>query len=194
MTTGSINPLAGYNPPHAGPIPIQDIVYVQGNGNPGICKISGFRRKFHWDKKGGKGAWGQDITATAKDAAIGKLLFYVWTEFQFVQWETFLPLFSYDPTRTKLQAVTIFIPMLQDLGITQIVAESIGPFEHQGASLWTREIDVIEWSPPPKGAAVATPTAAQSGRNGPVVNPQAPDATNPLITKIQSLATQFQQT
>ncbi len=194
MTTGAVNPLLNYNPPAFYAPSTWDVIQLEGVTCPGTVRISGFDRKFRWDKKGGKGAQGETLSYVMKYAAQGRLLFYVWTEAHFEAWETFVPLFKYDPTRTTLQAVTIWNPLLSDVDITQVVVESIGPFEHQGAGLWTREVNVIEWNPPPKAAAVATPTAAQSGRNGPVVNPQAPDATNPLITKIQSLATQFQQT
>jgi hypothetical protein len=194
VSTGSINPLAGYNPPAFYAPSTWDVIQLEGVTCPGTVRISGFDRKFVWDKKKGKGAQGVSLTYVAKDICQGRLEFQVWTEAHFEAWETFIPLFKYDPTRQNLQAVTIWNPLLSDVDITQIVVESIGPFEHQGAGLWTREVNVIEWAPPPKAAAIATPTTAQAGRNGPTVNPQAPAPTDPQQLKIQQLVTQFQQT
>ena len=158
------------------------------------CTWQGWGRKYKWDSKAGKGAQGETLTYTMRHAARGTFRFWLYTGLHFVLWEGFRPAFLYDPTKQNTQAVSIFHPCLADLGISAVICESLMPAMHQGAGLWMIEVELAEWNPPPKAAAVATPTTAQSGRNGPVVNPQAPDPTNPLITKIQSLATQFQQT
>ena len=195
MTTGSINPLAGYNPPEIYPPSPLDTVEIGGQTCPGICTWHGWGRKYKWDAKGGKGAQGETLTYTMRHAARGTFRFWLYAGLHFVLWEGFRPAFLYDPTKQpNTQAVSIFHPCLADLGIGSVICESLTAAAPQGAGLWMIEAELAEWNPVPKGAAVATPTAAQSGRNGPVVNPQAPDATNPLITKIESLATQFQQT
>ena len=196
MTTGAVNPLLNYNPPAFYAPSTWDVIQIAGITSPGIVRLSGFDRKFVWDKKRGKGAQGVDLSYVGKDIAQGRFVFEAWTEAHFEAWETFIPLFKYDPTRETLEAVEVWNPLLSDVDITQIVVESIGPFEHQGAGLWRRAVNVLEWKPPPKAAAVATPTRSLygGGISPSAPNPQAPDPTDPQQLKIQQLATQFQQT
>lgn len=183
------NPLSGWNPPQtADPSPF-DVVLVAGQRNPGTVKVEGFKRKWKWDAKSAKGSFGEQLTFAMKHASTGSLTFFVWTEQQWDQWSSYVALFKYDPTKQIVSAVQIDTPLFTDLGLRQFVTVSIEPFRHLGEGLWAREVELIEWSPPPKVAAVSTPVIARSGAPSPV--PGAPAPTDPLQLKIQNLYQQF---
>jgi hypothetical protein len=183
MTTGNDNPLLGYNPVSFGSPSPQDVVIIQGETCPGICTIDGFKRKWKWDAKGGKGSPVETVTYTMKHASVGTLTFWVWTGLQFQQWDLFLPLFKYDPLRKDLQAVTIDNPMLSDLEIHSIVCTSVSPFTHVDEGLWRREVEVIEWHPVVKGNVTSTPTTAKTGTAG-TSTAAAPSPLSPLQQRL----------
>jgi hypothetical protein len=191
VSTGTTNPLSGYNPPAFGAPSTFDVITVAGQTCPGICVLSGFKRKWKMDKKKGKGANGVDLTQTGKDVLTGTITFYVWTALQLVLWEGFRPLFKYDTTKQQMQAVTVFHPALADLDISALVCESLSPMLHVGKGLYSCEADMVEWSPPPKAAAVSTPTQAKAGGSGPTINPAAPAPTDPQQIKIAALLKQL---
>ena len=191
MTTGAVNPLQGYNPPSIFSPSIFDVVVIGGATCPGIVKLSGFERKWKWDKKGGKGASGVTPTMTGKDECTGVLKFFVWTGLQFVLWEGFRPQFKYDPTKQTLQAVSVYHPVLADLDIASLFCEHLSPFLEVSPGLWSCEDKMSEFTPVPKAAAVATPTQAKSNTPPPgfagFSGPPPLDATTALQQKTADL-------
>ncbi len=191
MTTGTTNPLSGYNPPaQFAPSPY-DVIQIQGVTCPGICVLSGFERRWKFDKKGGKGVNGITSTLTGKDELHGTVKFYAWTALQLVLWEGFRPLFKYDVSKQEMQAVTVFHPALADLDISALVCESLSPLLHAGHGMFTCEARMIEFAPPPKAAAVSTPTQAKSGTGGTSQN-ATPAPTDPLQIRIAQLRKELQ--
>lgn len=190
MTTGAVNPLAGYNPPAFFAPSEHDVVVIGGQTCPGIVTLDGFERKWKWDKKKGKGAQGVTPTMTGKDECSGTFTFYVYTALQFVLWEGFRPVFKYDPTRQNVEAVSVYHPSLADLDISSLYCEELSPLLHRGHGLWTCMAKMSEFTPVPKAAAVATPTQSKSSNNA-KPNPAAPAPTDPLQIKIQQLVTQL---
>jgi hypothetical protein len=134
-----------------------DTVSIGGVPSPGICKLSGFKREFGWQQKRGKGARGSTVTLNEYPAAEGKITFQLWTSDHFQQWADFRALFKYDPIKKTVSAVDIYHPSLADIDVTSVVCKDIGAIEHQGEGLFTIEVNLIEYNPPPKASAVSTP-------------------------------------
>ena len=192
MASGALNPVSDYNPPQFVVPTRWDVVKISGVTCPGYCEISGFDRGWGWDVKSGKGAQGTTPTYTSKQECEGDVTFYLWTGAHFVAWETFRPLFLYDPTKTTtLQAVSIFHPSLADLGIKSVVTRKLSPIRHLGENLYSVVAKLLAYEPPPKDSAVATPTSATTGSGVNTKPPPAP--TDPLQQKVAQLFSQFQQ-
>jgi hypothetical protein len=170
-----------------------DYCLVAGTECPGWCEVSGWVRSWGWQEKRGKGVQGTTLTYTGKPSAKGTIKFYLTTDEDFEDWDTFYPLFKYDPTRQTIQGIDIKHPALQALGIKACVCEDIGQPEHEGLALWSITVKLIEYAPPPKAPAVATPAGADNGKAGvnAGVGPAPPAPTNPLITKVASLITEL---
>ena len=193
MASGALNPLIGYSPPQfTAPPNTWDVVKISGQTCPGYCEISGFERGWGWDVKKGKGAQGQSPTYTNKPECEGEITFFLWTAGHFTAWESFRPLFLYDPTKsTTLQAVSISHPSLEDIGIHRVVCQKISPIRHVGEGLFTCVVKLLEFSPPPPTSAVASP----NGTKPDTTNPGAPlpaSPQDPEQVKIAQLYAQLQ--
>jgi hypothetical protein len=161
MASGAANPVADYNPPAFATPTRWDVVKMAGVTCPGYCTISGFDRGWGWDVKSGKGEQGTTPTYVNKQECEGDITFYLWLGQHFVLWESYRPLFLYDPTKTAtLQAVSIFHPSLYDIGIKSVVTRKLSPARHIGDNLFTIVAKLLAYEPPPKANAVATPKSA----------------------------------
>lgn len=184
MASGALNPI---DHPNA-----WDYCTVAGMVCPGWCEVTGWKRNWGWQKKHGKGIQGTVLTYTGKPSAEGTIKFFLTEPVDFANWESFRPLFKYDPTRATVVGVDIVHPAIQDLEIKACVTEDIGQLEHEGLNLWTITVKLIEFTKPPPASAVGTPTGADSGKAG--VNPAGPPApTDPLQIKIAALYQQLNQ-
>lgn len=169
--------LAGSDP-FSAPPQSWDVVVVGGVTSPGICKLTECVRKHEWDIKKGKGSLGAEITFVQRPPAEVLLEFYLWQADHFAAWDTFVPLFKYDPTRKTVQAVDIYHPSLADIDLTSVVTEEIGAITHEGGGYYRRTVKLLEYFPPPNANATGTP----SGSTG--TNPNDPNnaGNNPNTT------------
>lgn len=156
-----------------------DVIKVQGVASPGICKLSGFKRGFGWTVKKGKGAKGSTVTLDEYPPAEGTVTISIWEPEHFESWREFRDTWNYDPTKKPISAVDIFHPALADLDITRVVCKSIGALEHQGKGLYQATIELIEYNPPPKKKADATPSGSSGASN------KAPGGTDDPVADAQ---------
>ncbi len=140
-----------------------DKIEIDGDECPGICVLKGFKRPTEWDVKRGKGTKGGTVTLTQLPPAKGTATFSLWLTEHFSAWATFRRKFKYDPTKKTANAVDIYHPWLADLDIISVVTESIGLIEHQGKGLYTIEVELLEYLPPPKASATSTPDGSKKG-------------------------------
>lgn len=153
-----------------------DVVKIGGDLSPGLCKLSGFKREFGWQIKKGKGAKGSTVTLNEYPPVEGTITFQLWEPEHWDQWENFGAHFAYDPTKKPIAALEIYHPSLDDIGIRTVVCKSIGAVEHMGNGLYQIVVTLIEYNPPPKAAAVATPDHAEDKPQKPAGNPPDPIA------------------
>lgn len=135
-----------------------DAVEVGGVEAPGICILSGWKRAHEWDQKKGKGGLGATITFVQRPPAKGSIEFLLWLPSHFVEWKEFRQQFKYDPTKQEPQAVDIYHPSLDDIGIHSVVCEDIGAIIHKGKGKYSITVALLEYFPPPPKSAVGTPT------------------------------------
>jgi hypothetical protein len=152
-----------------------DTLFIGRVESPGLCEVSGFARTYDFDVKKGKGAYGATITFTQRPPAKGSVKFYLWLPRHWDEWDIFLPLLKYDPTKKAIQAVDIYYPSLADIFITSVVTTEVGAIEHEGQGYYSRTVKLLEYFPPPPVSAVSTPkgstTNAQLGGSKDVGNP-----------------------
>jgi hypothetical protein len=163
-----------------------DTVILGGNiQSPGYCTWSGWKRMNQWDKKRGKGIRGSTQTLAQQPEASGEFVFHLWDNGtlqtghnHFAEWDNFVTLLSYDPTKTKPQAVNIAHPALATMvpPITSVVIEEVGPLTHEGDGMYTITVKMSEFFPAPPQNAVATPTSSKDSPPGPTKPGQSPPA------------------
>ncbi len=137
-------------------------MYVTGRRSPGVCKVSGAKRGFGWDVKAGKGSKGSTVTLNTYPPAEFTVTFQFWLQDHFEEWREFRDIWNYDPTKKPVSAVTVFYPSLSDLDITRVVCKSISAIEAVGKGLYQAVVELIEYNPPPKKAADASPNGSKS--------------------------------
>lgn len=188
MSSGDINP---FDHPE-----VYDVVQIGGVRSPGVIKpggITGFKREHEWDIKKGKGAQGASLSYVQRPPAQGSITFTLVDRIHFEQWEDFRPQFLYDPTKTNPQAVDIFHPVLADLGIGSVVANSISQFENDGYGEWHCTVDFTEYFPPPKKSVVGVPTTSLTEtltKNKDGKDPAVQDAQQAEIQRLLDQASQ----
>ncbi len=140
----------------------EDIVRIGGKISPGICKISGFERKYGWDKKKGSGVKGSTLTLNEYPPAEGTITFFLWEPSHFDEWRIWSREFMYDGTKKAVNAVDIYNQSLEVVGITRVVCSSVSPWTNSGKGLYSVTVGFIEYNPPPKKSASNTPNSSKS--------------------------------
>lgn len=130
--------------------------------SPGLCTISGFKRKHDFDRKKGKGSAGETITFVQLPAAEGTLTFTFWDRESYNAWPAFAPLFKYNPAKKEPTPIDIFHPWLAEIDIASVVATSVSAREHKGKGRYEVTVDLLEYRPPPAKSIVSTPTGSKS--------------------------------
>ena len=157
MSSGAVNPID--NPQ------IWDVIRLGQAISPGICKVGEWKREHQWDVKKGKGTLGGTVTFVGRPPAKGSITFKLWTPDHFAEWDLFRPLLKFDPTKKTVSAIDIYHPSLADIDIHSVVTETIGNVVHEGDQLYSITVDFIEYFPPPKAAAVGTPSGSKSAKS-----------------------------
>jgi len=162
------------------------VLLVENQPTPGwITSMTGFGLKTGWDVKTGKGAKGASITLTNQPPSKGSITWTVGGQYApllFSKWAEFLPKFKYQPDKNlPTSAVAVYHPALADVGVTSVVVEEIGIWQHMGRQKYERKIDFIVWTPPPASSIVSTPSRAREV-SAPSVKGAPPD---PISDEIQ---------
>lgn len=136
--------------------------------SPGFCVLSGFDRSAEFDEKKGKGTKGATLTYVQAPLAEGEIEFFLWDNGtlgtghdHFAEWSAFRELLKYDPTKKKVEAVSIYHPALADQSITSVVCEHIGMLTRTRELMYSVKCKFKEYTPPPKTSAVGTASGAK---------------------------------
>jgi hypothetical protein len=149
----------------------------------GLGKVVPIRagRPYKWQVKDASGQDGATPTYRGKKPPDFILQFHMWTDAQFIFWQTFSLAFLYDASKQQVDPVDIYMPQLANVGISQIKVDELGVPEQQGERLyWIAEVKVSEFFPPIASNVTQTPTGANT------TNPEAPGQTpDPAIDALQ---------
>ena len=182
-----------------------DKVIVAGVASPGVARIKDWKRANDWDVKKGKGTRGATLTFVQQPPAEGQIVFELWDDGfvggtghnHFAEWDSFVTLLKYDPTKKTADAVSIYHPSLDFIDVTSVVTTKIGnPVQvTEGDTHYTITVDFIEDYPsPPVNASSSplSPTTTATVPDGTIYNPP-PTASDAYQQQIQALLAQAQQ-
>jgi hypothetical protein len=176
-----------------------DVVYIAGVPSPGVCEIKEWKRVHDWDVKKGKGSIGAKLTFVQKPPAEGAIEFLLWDNSDlstgrnhFLEWDRFVPLLKYDPTKKKVQGVPIYHPSLEFIDVSLVVTTKIGNPIHKGQGLYSITVDFLEDFPSPAKNATGSPTVPAPSPAPPPAGPgnPPPNAPDALQQEIAQLAGQ----
>ncbi len=145
---------------------VYDVIQLGTMTSPGLCVVSGFKRKNTWDTKLGKGVKGGTSTLTNIPPVSGTIKFYLWEARHWDEWELFRPFFKHDPTKKKVQAIDIYYPTLAKIDIKSVVCEDISAEEPEGLGKWSITVSLLEYLPPAKKPVTGTPSGSGGGSGG----------------------------
>jgi hypothetical protein len=143
---------------------VHDVVQIGGSPgilSPGYCILSGWNRTHEFDVKKGKGTKGSTITFVGLPPGSGEIEFFIWDDGRFgrnhfEEWAAFVRALKYDPTKKNIEAIPIYHPFLDDLGINSVVCTEIGILTRSPTMMFSSKCKFLEYTPQPKGSAVGT--------------------------------------
>ncbi len=140
-----------------------DVIRIGLAISPGYCVLSGFERTGEWDVKKGKGTKGATETFVQTPPVEGEIEFFLWDDGRlgtghdhFAEWASFRALLKYDPSKTKVEALPIFHPLLADNDITAVVCTEIGILTRTRELMFSVKCKFLEYTTPPKASVVGT--------------------------------------
>ena len=120
------------------------------------------------DTKSAAGSSGGRIVDKGYDLAKVSVTVYLWTADHFRVWGELIDVIKPRAGRRR-DAVSIYHPALESVGVGAVVVESITSIEHSGtAGIFKASFEAIQYQPPARGA-----NASRSG-NGDTQTPSAP--------------------
>jgi hypothetical protein len=171
-----------------------DVINIGGVDSPGVCVVGKTKRHNVFDVKRGKGVKGATITYEGDEPASFDVTFTLWRDPKvtsptdpddFANWEAFVPLLRYDPSKKTMQAVDIYHPSLVPIDINRVLCEDIGNIVHVGDLKYEVEVRFLEYRPPPPVDVTTTPAGSKATVKKPDADPAA-EPEDPAIQKAQN--------
>lgn len=145
-----------------------DFVIVADRALPCLRDYPKARPGRKLDAKSAPGSSGGRIVDKGYDLAKVTVTLSLWTEDHFATWGALLEVIQPRAGRRR-DAVSIYHPALEAVGISSVVVESISSIEHSGtAGIYRASFEAIQYQPPARGA-----NASRAGR-GDTQTPVAP--------------------
>jgi len=142
--------------------------------------IKGAKRAYKWEVQDGLGVQGAVEIYRGWTPQPFTIEFFLWDSALYAAWIQFQPLFAYNARKTVPIPIQLNHPMLQNLGISQVIVEDIGAIEmvDPSARMFSVTVSLREFFPP-RAVAPATPDAASNGK------PQDPND-DPVAVQLQA--------
>jgi hypothetical protein len=143
-----------------------DKLLVAGQESPGLVEISGAGSPRRWDIRKGYALQGARAVFRGLDVSRFRTRFRLIEAADWDAWHEFRPLVDRPPTGERPQALDVWHPILEDVGITQAVVENVGQAEKVGDSgEWAIAIAWIEYRRPAPLVVAADGAVAQRTDN-----------------------------
>lgn len=138
-----------------------DIIYFSGLPYIGRFHIKGATRSYKWDDKHTKGSIGYTDTFGGTKPKPFTIEFYITNGVQYLQWQAIVKIFTYGALTPPAFASSVTHPQLSDVGISSVVADSVGAAERIGDDgVYKADLVVREYFPKKPGNATTTPAGA----------------------------------
>lgn len=128
--------------------PIQnptDVCLLGGVKTPGICEITGASSPRKWDKKAGYAMTGAILVYHGIDLSAFTISLKLYTLEHWTGWEVIKPLLMRPPIGRVAKALDVVHPVLNEVGISQLVVEDVSAPEQVEDGVWLIAIKCIEW-------------------------------------------------
>jgi hypothetical protein len=168
-----------------------DAIRITGTWSPGLCEISKAGVIFTWDKRKGYGLGGAWLIFTGDDLSEFDITWRFWRQDQIDAWKAFQKTnFSKPPVQPqqngaflpnipKPKALGVYNPILNELGITQMVPKTIGQFRQTVIGKWEKTISFYQFKPP-------VPLIGRPNQAVPDTKPKAPTADDAVQLEIRA--------
>jgi len=142
-----------------------DRVLAAGVLSPGIARVGEIAREYTWDLKQAPGAAGENMTFKGLKNVVFSMEFLLLGNAQLQEWESWVSLWDFDPTKSQPRPINILHPLLYERQVSIVAPKKIwAPKQSRpGDNLWVAKIEAVEWRPPPKANVARSPTSASAG-------------------------------
>lgn len=129
-----------------------DFVIVADRALPCLREYPKAKPGRKLDAKSAPGSSGGRIVDKGYDLAKVSVTVFLWTEDHFRVWGELLDVIQPRAGRRR-DAVSIYHPALESVGVASIVVESISSIEHSGtAGIFKASFESVQYQPPARGA------------------------------------------
>lgn len=144
---------------------LYDKIVAAGVTSPGVVRVQEIAREYVWDMKQSPGAAGENMTFKGLKNVQFSLEFQLLGDPQLEEWEAWISLWDFDPTKSSPQPLNVQHPLLEERAVTIVTAKKIhAPKQARpGDNLWIAKIEAVEWRPPPKANVAKSPSSAKAG-------------------------------
>lgn len=173
-----------------GSFPAQDYVTIGFDRSPGKVTVIAGARPSDWDERKGYGLTGATLWPKGDSLGTFDLLFELWDETDFGPYTTFYN--KYFAPEVKLitpgsfrpVALTIFHPVLSQLGLQECVVTGREPFMKDEFGLWSQKISFKQYRKPKPAKTPPTATI-------PAISTPQPTAQSALEREALALSAEF---
>lgn len=133
-----------------------------GQWSPGVCEVAGAGTPRDWDIRKGYGFTGATIIYTGDNVARFDVAIRIWTQTQLDEWREFYRTFLQKPPRNvttvtssspflptvQPKALRISHPVLDELGINDVVVEDVTQFVQIKSGVWELVVKLLQYRAP----------------------------------------------
>lgn len=165
-----------------------DYIVLNGQRSPGTAVVDGAGSPRQWDERRGYGTSGAISVYRGAKLAHFTVKITLTTAAEFDAWASFAELLKRPVSRLRPRALTIYHPILEDLGISQCGVEDLRQPTAGETGDWTYEIAFVQYRRP--SPSLARPDGAEDA-------PEVDDAVDRQIQRntetIQALVRELDQ-
>jgi len=122
-----------------------DECLLAGYATPGLCEVVGASSPRKWDEQAGYAMTGAILLYRGIGLAHFTLRFRLFTLTHWDQWEIIKPVLLRPPVGRRAKALDVNHPVLNEVGISQLVVEDVTAPEQVEDGVWQIEVKCIEW-------------------------------------------------
>lgn len=123
----------------------QDRALIADRLTPGLCEITGASSPRKWDEQAGYAMTGAILVYRGIGLAHFSMRFKLFTREHWEEWAAIRPFLLRPPVGQRARALDVQHPVLDEVGISQMVVEDVTAPEQSEDGVWTIELKCIEW-------------------------------------------------